>query len=191
MYGHDVEQRFAQIGRAAFCSPVAARAIVARFARCRVNTYKGNKRLLPLKAADIPNLRHELRAEGFPNAVHFHDNWVFRELRSQLVHLTAVSFHAVEDCCELIRRFLNKHFCDGGFLRQHNSRFCQSVHLGGFLHAELVAVSLAPLAVALGKSVLTAAADAIDVPEVMSLFCVPSLRTGLSNSLQMPGKDCS
>ena len=94
MYFHDVEQRFAKIRRTAFRSPVAARAIVARFARRRVNASKGNKRLLALKAADIPNLRHELRAEGFPNAVHLHDDRVFRKLGSQLVHLTAVGFHA-------------------------------------------------------------------------------------------------
>ena len=41
------------------------------------------------------------------------------------------------------------------------------IYLGGFLHVELVMVSLAPLTVALSKSVLTAAADATDMPEVI------------------------
>ena len=162
MYDHDIEQRFTKIRRTAFCSPVAARAVVARFARCRVNVREGNKRLLALKTTDITNLRHELRSEGFPDTVHFHDGGVFRELGSKFVHLTAVSFHAAGDRRELVGGFLNKCFRDGGFLHQHDSGLCQGVYLGGFLHAELVTVSFAPLAVTLSKSVLAAAADAIN-----------------------------
>ena len=94
MFFHDVEQRLAQIRRAAFRGLIAARAIISRFVRCRVNAHKGSQRLLARKAAHIPNLRHELRAEGFPNAIHLHDDRVFRELGSQLVHLAAVSFYA-------------------------------------------------------------------------------------------------
>lgn len=110
MYFHDVKQRSAQIGRAAFRGPVAARAVIARFARRRVNACEGNKRLLAIKAAHIPNLRHELRAEGFPDAVHLHDDRVFRELRSQLVHLAAVGFHAARDRRELVDGFLEQAF---------------------------------------------------------------------------------
>ena len=94
MYCHDVEQCPSQVRRAAFCSSITARTIVAGFAWRRVNPRKGNKRLLTIKAAYIADLRHKLRSEGFPDTIHFHDDRVFRELRCQLVHLTAVSFHA-------------------------------------------------------------------------------------------------
>ena len=63
MYGHDVEQCFTQIRRATFCSPVAARAIVARFARCRVNTRKGNKRLLEDRVRPLPSYSNSLGNE--------------------------------------------------------------------------------------------------------------------------------
>lgn len=89
------------------------------------------------------------------------------QLRCQLVHLAAVSFYAARDRCELVSSGLNERFRDRGFLHQYNSGLCQSVYLGSFLRAELITVSLAPLAVTLGKSVQTAAANAINMPEVM------------------------
>ena len=52
-------------------------------------------------------------------------------------------------------------------MNQYNGRLRQCVHLGGFRHAEQVMVALAPLMVTLSKSVLTAAADAVNMPEVM------------------------
>ena len=188
MYNHDVEQRFSQIWGATFRSLIAARAIVSRSARCRVNACKGDKRLLALEAAHITDLRHELWPERFPNAVHFHNDRVFRELGSQLVHLAAVDFHAARDCRELVGGFLNKRFRDGGFLHQHDSGLCQSVHLSGLFRAELAAVSLAPLAVALGKSVLAPAADAIDMPEVVGKIVCRRCARGCQTACECRGK---
>ena len=151
MYFHNVEQRSAQIWRSTLGSSVAAGAVIARFTRRRVNACKGNQRLFALKAAHIPDLRHELRPEGFTNTVHFHDDRVFGQLRCQLVHLAAIRFSTARDCCELVCSFLNERFRDRGFLHQYNSRLYQSIYLGSFLCAELVTVALAPLAVTLSK----------------------------------------
>ena len=151
MYFHNVEQRSAQIRRAMLGGSIAARAVIARFTRRRVNACKGNQRLFALKAAHIPDLRHELRPEGFTNTVHFHDDRVFGQLRYQLVHLAAIRFSTARDCCELVCSFLNERFRDRGFLHQYNSRLYQSIYLGSFLCAELVTVALAPLAVTLSK----------------------------------------
>ena len=168
MYFHNVEQRSAQIRRAMLGGSIAARAVIARFTRRRVNACKGNQRLFALKAAHITDLRHELRSKRFTNTVHFHDDRIFRKLRYQLVHLAAIRFSTARDCCELVCSFLNERFRDRCFLHQYNGGLCQSVYLGSFLRAELVTVSLAPLAVTLGKSVQTAAANAIGMPEIMS-----------------------
>lgn len=59
----------------------------------RVNTGKSNQRLFAFEATDITDLRHKLRAEGFPDTVHGHDNRVFGKQSGEAVHFEAVGLN--------------------------------------------------------------------------------------------------
>ena len=52
----------------------------------RVNTRKSSNGVPVSEPGHIPNLRHELGAEGISHAAHGHDNWIFGKLGGQSAH---------------------------------------------------------------------------------------------------------
>lgn len=119
---------------------------------------------------------------------------VLWELGSQAVHLGAIGLHGVRNAGKLVRSLLNQQLGCFRCRNQHHGRFGEGVNLFSLALLEDVAVPLAPLLVTLGKGVQTVLSDAVYMPEGIvksTHFCVPSLRTGLSKHLRMPGNDCS
>ena len=147
--------------------------------RHRIDTGKGHKGFLVLKAANVSNLGHQLRAEGLPNAVHLHDNGIFRQHGSQTVHFSPVCFNGVRNAGELVCGLLHQQFCHLGAGNQCYGRLGKCVHLFGIALLENVAVPLAPFAVALCEGVQAVFSDTVRVPEGVGEVH-PFLRTVLA-----------
>lgn len=109
--------------------------------------------MLSGKAANVANLSHKLWANGFSYAEHSHDNGVFGQLENQTVHLRRKGFHHAGDAQKLRRGLLYHQLGDLGFGNQSNYFLSFPVNLLRFLSAEIVAMPLAPLVVALGKGI--------------------------------------
>ena len=90
---NDIKKGFAEVGRASFRRFVASDVFVSGLVRHGINTSKGNESLLPFKAANIADFRHKLRPVGLSNAVHRHDNGVFRQHSSKPIHFRTIDFH--------------------------------------------------------------------------------------------------
>ena len=145
-------------GEPRFVGTVTARAFFSPDSiRHRIDTGKGHKGFLVLKAANVSNLGHQLRAEGFPNAVHLHDNGIFRQ------HEKPDWFISAAVCFNGVRRLPVSWFaasCTSSFVTSEVSgnqcygRLGKCVHLFGIaLCLKMVAVPLAPFAVALCEGV--------------------------------------
>ena len=93
VYPHNVEQSFAKIWRPALGGSIAPYVLVAGLVGHGINTRESNQSLLPLKAAHIANLCHELRTEGLSNTVHLHNHRVLRQHGRKALHFCTVGLH--------------------------------------------------------------------------------------------------
>ena len=121
--------------------------------------------LLVGKAADIPDLSHQLGSHGFADAGHGHDGLILRELGGQPVHLGAVGLHRAGDGVELGNRFPDQQFAGVRLGYQRKLLPGVRVQVDGRLLGEVIAVTLAPLPVSLHKGALTDPGDTVHMPE--------------------------
>ena len=137
---HNDEQRFAQVRRAAFAGSIVLCDHIAGVVLFRIRSGKRNEGLLVGKTPNVADLRHQLRPHRRPNAAHFHDGIVFRELRGQPVHLGTVDLDGARDSVELGNSFLDQQLANLGFGNQRNLAFGGSVNFSRFPTAELIPV---------------------------------------------------
>ena len=90
---HDEEQRSSQVGRTLLGGAVAFPVVVARLVRAGVNAGEGGQRLPVREPCGVADLGHKLRTQGRTDAIHGHDDGVFRKGGGDLIHLDTKGFH--------------------------------------------------------------------------------------------------
>ena len=163
--GHDDKECFAQVRRAAFATGLTAGNLVAGIVLDGIGARKAHQRLLVREVAQIADLDDQLWPHELPDAGHGHDGLVFGKLSGQAIHLGAVGFHRTRDGSELRDRFLHQQLAGVGFGNQRKLLPGVGVQLNGLLLGEIVAVTLAPLPVALHKDAPAETGDAVHMTE--------------------------
>ena len=113
----------------------------------------------------VPDFRHELRPEGIPYTVHLHNGRELRELGRQLQHLSLELFHGLGNSIEGIDGLPDQPLGQIVLWYHGNLVFRSGIDFGSFIAAEIVAVSLAPLAVTLCESGLAHTPNTVCVPK--------------------------
>lgn len=144
-YTYHQEQRPTQGGRTPLGDTVAADFYLAGLVRRGVNARESHQRLFGVEAAHIANLRHELGAEGRPNAEHPHHNGVLRQRCRQGLHFVPERGQRGGSDSELGHRLLHQEL--GGIGLGHDAEMPTGggIDVQGLVLAEVVAMLLAPL----------------------------------------------
>lgn len=140
------------------------------FARTRLAGHwiyadKCNQRLLASETPNVTDLRHELRTCRFTDAIHGHDGVKFRQLAGKAQHPGTNGLNSSGNCEKLCGSFLYQQLRGLGPAYEGNNFSGTCVDLRSLVRIEVVAVTLAPLAVALDKGCTTDGGDAFGVPE--------------------------
>ena len=157
--------------------------MLAGLVHCRINAGEAYNGAAAGEAAHIPNLCYQLRGSPLTHAVQGPDSIVFGKLSGQAIHLSPQNGQ---------RSLGRGQFLGGGGDQQlgiavsgQGGDIAHAVHvqLRRFPLAEMVALSLAPFAVAFSKSHLTGQIDALTVPKGHDkihplLAAIGTVRTG-------------
>ena len=127
---------------------------------------KCNQRLLASETPNVTDLRHELRTCRFTDAIHGHDGVKFRQLAGKAQHPGTNGLNSSGNCEKLCGSFLYQQLRGSRSCLRGGDNFSGTcVDLRSLVRIEVVAVTLAPLAVALDKGCTTDGGDAFGVPE--------------------------
>ena len=113
----------------------------------------------------VPDFRHELGAERIPYTVHLHNDRELRELGCQFQHLSLELFYSPGNSIEGINGLPDQPLGQIVLWYHGNLVFRSGIDFGSFVAAEIVAVSLAPLAVTLREGGLAHTPDTVYVPK--------------------------
>ena len=117
-----------------------------------------------MKAAHIADLRHELRAERRPNAVHLHHDGILGQSGSQALHLFLQGSQRSRRSLKLGNGLLDYEFGTVAFRHDADMSASGYVDIKRLVLAEVVAVLTAPFLIALGKGLYAHVANALAVP---------------------------
>ena len=162
---HHQEQRPAQGGGTPFGYTAAADFHLAGLVRRSVNARKGHQSLLRVEVAHIADLRHELGAEGGPNAEHPHHNRALRQRRRQRLHFVSEHSQGGGSGPELGYRLIYQELGGSGLRHDAEMPTGGGVDVQRLVLAEVVAVLPAPTQVFACESPFGFLADAAAMPE--------------------------
>ena len=162
---HHQEQRPAQGGETPFGYTAAADFHLAGLVRRSVNARKGHQSLLRVEVAHIADLRHELGAEGGPNAEHPHHNRALRQRRRQRLHFVSEHSQGGGSGPELGYRLIYQELGGSGLRHDAEMPTGGGVDVQRLVLAEVVAVLLTPLLIPGCKCLFRQPADALTVPK--------------------------
>ena len=129
-----------------------------------VNTGESSQRLAVRKTCNVTDLSHKLWAESGADAVHCHDNRVFREGGSGLIHLLAEGFHGCGCGIEHCHCLPYQHFCSV-ILREYRDQVRRSaVYCLRLAGAEIITFPPAPVLVMLCKGFRRPSPDTVHMP---------------------------
>lgn len=161
---HDEEQCSSQVGRTILGCAVASPVVVARLIGPRINAGEGGQRFSVREPCGVADLGHKLRPQGRTDAIHGHDDGVFRKRRSDLIHLDTQGFHHLGRGVQQGDGLPNQH--PGVVILGENGDEVggDTINFFGFVSAEIVPLSLAPVSVMLGEGAERFTADAVHMP---------------------------
>ncbi len=164
-YTHHKKQRSAQGRRSTFGHSAVVICYLPGVIRRRVKASKGHQRLFGVKAANIANLRHELRAERWSHTKHLHDDGILRQEGCQLQHLLFERRQSEGCGSKLCYGLLHQEFRGIGLWHNCEVPTGGGVDIQRLILAEVVTVCLAPFLVLGYESLFRQATDTFTVPE--------------------------
>ena len=116
------------------------------------------------EACGVADFSHKLGPQGRTDAIHGHDDGVFRKRRSDLIHPDAQGFHHLGRGVQQGDGLPDQHFRVLALGENGDEISGNTIDFFGFASAEVVPLSLAPASVMLGEGAERFAADAVHMP---------------------------
>ena len=131
----------------------------------RINTRETDDGAAARKTAHVADLRHELHGSRLAHTVHGTHDIILRQLLGKACHFSAQGGQRHLACKQLLGSSRNEQFRVVVLRQRGEMTAALEINILRLFRAEMVALALAPLLVALGKRILTDAADAVAVIE--------------------------